>query len=216
MNLTLETGEYAVVWGLRGSGRSTLLRVAAGIEAPDRGTVSFEGEDLARAAGGALGEGIGYCHLRFGSGEGRSVREQVMMGLLARGVALGRARARADHALELCGALESSKSTLAALDRAEAVRVAIARTLALEPRLIVIDEPTHGVELRERDGVLSLLRDLANNGVAVLASTSEPTGLSGADRTLALSEGRLRGRLAPQLGTVVQLRPAATGQRAAG
>jgi ABC-type sugar transport system ATPase subunit len=73
------------------------------------------------------------------------------------------------------------------------------------PRLLVIDEPTSGVELIERDGILLLLRSLANDGIAVLASSMEATGLSGADRTLALSDGELRGTLKPQLGTVVPL-----------
>jgi energy-coupling factor transporter ATP-binding protein EcfA2 len=204
VSLQLDSGEYAVVWGLRGSGRSTLLRVATGIEAPDGGTVCFEGRKLP-GGGEALGEGIGYCHLHLGFGEGRGVLDHVVMGLLACGVRPASARSRAEHALELCGALECRKRQVSSLDRAEAVRVALARTLALEPRLLVIDDPTHGVELLQRDGILMLLRKLANAGIAVLASTGESTGLSGADRMLALSEGRLRGNLTPQLGTVVPL-----------
>jgi ABC-type sugar transport system ATPase subunit len=214
--LVLESGEYAVVWGRRGSGRSTLLRVAAGVQAPDRGRVCFEGRDLQRSGGSALGEGIGYCHVAPGGGEGRSVLEQVTIGLLARRVPSARARACAERALERCGVLDRAASAPSALEPAEAVRVAIARTLALEPRLVVIDDPTHGVELIERDGILLLLRSLANEGVAVLACTGEPTGLSGADRTLALSNGELRGSLTPPLATVVPLRPAAGGQRVAG
>jgi ABC-type cobalamin/Fe3+-siderophores transport system ATPase subunit len=202
----LERGDYAVVWGLRGSGRSTLLRIAAGIEPPDEGTVSFEGVKLKGSAGEALGRGIGYCHLHFGSGEGRGGLDAVMMGLLARGVSPAHARARAEAALERCGAIGCRHVPMTGLERSDAVRVALARTVAQEPRLIVVDEPTHGVELIQRDGILLLLRALTGEGIAVLASTGEPTGLSGANRTLALSEGRLRGSLAPaELGEVVAL-----------
>ena len=74
------------------------------------------------------------------------------------------------------------RSALATLDEGESVRVAIARTLALEPALLVIDEPIRGVDLLERDGILALLRSLADEGIAVLASTAESTGLAGADR----------------------------------
>ncbi len=197
VKLELERGEYAAVWGLRGSGRSTLLRVVAGIEPPDRGTVEFEGVGLGGSAGEVLGRGIGYCHMHFGAGEGGRALDAVMMGLLARGVQPAHARARAEAALERCGALECRHSSAVSLDRAEAVRVALARTIAQEPRLIVIDEPTNGVELMQRDGLLRLLRTLADEGISVLASTGEPTGLSGAVRTLALSEGRLRGSIAP-------------------
>jgi ABC-type lipoprotein export system ATPase subunit len=207
VDFDLDRGEYAVVWGRRGSGRSTLLRIAAGVEQPDAGSVRFEGVELKGSAGEALGRGIGYCHLHFGSGEGRGALDAVMMGLLASGVPAARARARAEKALERCGALAHRRSPAAGLDRADAVRVALARTIAQEPRLIVVDEPAHGVELMQRDGILLLLRTLANEGIAVLASTGEPTGLSDADRTLALSEGRLRGSAAAPaaLGEVVSL-----------
>jgi ABC-type cobalamin/Fe3+-siderophores transport system ATPase subunit len=205
VSLALEGGEYTVVWGMRGSGRSTLLRVAAGVEAPDRGVVCFDGRELG-GSGQELGEGIGYCHERFAPGEGRGVLDQVTMGLLARGVPHGDARASAGAAIERCGVADRARCALGELDRAERVRVALARALALSPRLLVIDEPTNGVELMQRDGVLLLLRSIADEGIAVLASAGEPTGLTGADRTLALSDGELHGELICELAPVVPLR----------
>jgi len=95
------------------------------------------------------------------------------------------------------------------------VRVAIARTLALEPAILVIDEPTRGVDLLERDGILALLRSLADEGITVLASTRDSTGLAGADRALVISEGELRGAPPAELATVLPLRRPA-GRRAAG
>ena len=86
------------------------------------------------------------------------------------------------------------------------MRVAIARAITLEPSLLVIDEPTKGVDLLARDEVLALVRSLANDDIAVLASTGESTGLAGADRALALSEGELRGAPPAELATVLPLR----------
>ncbi len=210
VSLRLDAGELAVVWGLRGSGRSTLLRVAAGIDAPDGGAVRFDGRDLALHAEDVLGAGIGYVQKGLGATGSQPVLEQVMVSLLARGIAPGRARTRAREALERAGCGECASRRLSTLATAEATRVALARVLALQPRLLVIDEPTAGVELAERDGILALLRSLANDGVAVLASTTEPAGLAGADRTLALSEGELRGPRARELAAVLPLRrPAA-------
>ncbi|HEV2944026.1 MAG TPA: ATP-binding cassette domain-containing protein [Solirubrobacteraceae bacterium] len=213
--LEIEPGELVVVWGLKGSGRSTLLRIAAGIEAPDSGTVRFEGRDLRQHGEELLGGGVGFCERTFRCAEGQGVLDQVMVGLLARGVSPRQARTRAQGALERVGAEDYAAQRLGALEASESVRVAIARTLALEPALLVIDEPTRGADLLERDGILALLRSLAGEGIAVLASTAESTGLAGADRALVLNEGELRGAPPPALATVLELRRPA-GWRATG
>jgi ABC-type multidrug transport system ATPase subunit len=212
VSLEVEAGELVVVWGLKGSGRSTLLRVAAGIEAPDSGTVRFQGRNLAEDGEELLGGGVGYCERTFRCAEGQGVLEQVTVGLLARGVPPRQARSRAQRALARVHAQQAAARRLAALDSGESVRVAIARTLALEPAILVIDEPTRGVDLLERDGILALLRSLADEGIAVLASTAESTGLAGADRALVIGEGELRGAPPAELATVLPLRRPAAWQ----
>jgi ABC-type multidrug transport system ATPase subunit len=211
----LSRGELAVVWGLKGSGRSTLLRIAAGIEHPDAGTVRFEGKDLAQAGEDLLGGGIGYPERTLRSAEGQGVLEQVMVGLLARGISPRAARTQARHALQRVEADLAASRRLSTLDGGESVRVAIARTLALSPSLLVIDEPTRGVDLLERDEILTLLRSLADEGIAILASTGESTGLAGADRALSLNEGALHATPPAELATVLPLRRPA-GWRATG
>jgi ABC-type sugar transport system ATPase subunit len=208
VSLQIEAGEMVAVWGMRRSGRSTLLRIAAGVEPPDTGVVRFEGHDLSDRRGERLGDGIGYCRRTFRPSEGQLVRDHLIVGLLARGVSLSLAASRARAALERvemgrCATLRPSE-----LDCAEAVRVAIARALAFAPRLLLIDEPTIGVDMLARDGILLLLQSLAQEGMAILASTGESPGLSGA-RALTLSEGELHGRRARELATVVPLRRSA-------
>jgi ABC-type ATPase involved in cell division len=212
VSLRIETGELVAVLGRRRSGRSTLLRVAAGVEVPDEGVVRFAGHNL--AGGGAYGcdGGIGYCQRSFRPGEGRVVLDQILARLLARGASLSSAGSRAHAALVRVGAERCAGLEPDDLDGAEAVRVAIARALAGDPRLLVIDEPTKGVELLERDSILLLLRAIANEGVAVLMSTGETPCLSGVDRALTIGDGELHGRPSSQLAPVVQLRPAARGR----
>jgi ABC-type multidrug transport system ATPase subunit len=205
VSLQIEAGEMVAVWGMRRSGRSTLLRVAAGVEAPDTGLVRFEGRDLRAERGERLGDGVGYCHARFAPGEGQTVLDQLLIGLLARGVPLSRAASRARAALERVEMGSCATLRPRELDCAEAVRAGIARTLAFAPRLLLIDEPTIGVDLLARDGILGLLQSLTQEGTAILASTGETSGLSGA-RALTLSEGELHGRQAREPATVVPLR----------
>lgn len=204
VSLEIDTGELVTVWGKRRSGRSTLLRIAAGMERPDSGVVRFAGRDLGTAA--ALGDGIGFCGSGFRGAEGWCVLEEMTGTQLARGVPQAAARTRALAALERTQAGHCADRRLYELHGADGVRTMLAIALATQPRLLVVDDAITGVDLLERDGILLLLRSLADEGLAVLTSTEEGTGLSGADRALTLSEGSLRGSVAPRLAPVVPLR----------
>lgn len=210
ISLEVEPGELVAVWGRRRSGRSTLLRVAAGLEAPDDGVVRFEGHDLSDRRSEAARGGIRYCRKAFRPAGGKLVLDQLVTGQLARGVSPSPARSRAHDALARAGAEQCAGLRPSELDPAEAVRVAIARALTHEPKLLVIDEPTLGVDLVGHGQIVSLLRSLADDGMAVLTSAVETTGLAKADRALSLSKGELRGELttAP-VAPVVPLRAAA-------
>jgi ABC-type sugar transport system ATPase subunit len=215
VSLEIDAGELVAVWGLRRSGRSALLAVAAGVEPPDSGLVLFEGKDLSRRGAGMLGEGVGYCAHGANIASRRKVIDNVRAGLLARGVAAPSAHARAHQALQRVGVERFSGLLMGDLDVAETVRVAIACALVHGPRVLVIDEPTKGVDLLERDKIVLLLRALANEGIAVLVSDGDGSGLSDADRALTLAEGELRGRRSPEVGgTVLPLRPAGNSSAA--
>jgi putative ABC transport system ATP-binding protein len=204
VSLEVDAGELVAVWGPRRCGRSTLLRIAAGIERPDEGSVRFGGADLSGRP--ALGSGIAYCRRGLRGAEERRVLDELLVAQLARGVPQGRARTGACAALERVDATDCSARALHELSAGEAVRVALARGLVQTPTLLLVDDPIRGVDLLERDPILALLRSLADEGIAVLACTDDATGLSGADRALSLSHGELRGESGPELASVVPLR----------
>jgi energy-coupling factor transporter ATP-binding protein EcfA2 len=209
ISLEIDPGEFVAVWGSRRSGRSTLLAVAAGVDRPDAGVVLFDGKDLNARGTPGLGNGVGYCH-QLTAAPRRKVVDNVRAGLLARGVSPLNAHAIANKALERVGAEQCAGLPLSDLDAAEAMRAAIATTLVLSPRLLVVDEPTKGVDLLERDKLILLLRSLANEGIAVLVSDGDGSGLSDADRTLSLGNGELRGKTTPEAGSVTPLRGRST------
>jgi ABC-type lipoprotein export system ATPase subunit len=192
-SLNIDAGELVGVWGRRGSGRTTLLRLAAGIDVPDAGTVRFDGRDLAEHGERILAREIGYCHKSFPSAQGQPAIDEVLLGLLVNGVRGKGAHARAREALERAGAERLAARRVGELDSDERVRLAIAHALALQPRLLVVDEPIAGVELQERDEILSLLRSLADDGIAVLMTVGELSGLRGADQSLTIGDGLLSG-----------------------
>lgn len=202
VSMEVEPGELVGVWGRRHSGRSTLLRIAAGLERPDEGIVRFEGAELATDSGG-----VRFCRQRFRPFDGVSVIDQLITSQLACGVSAGVARERAIVALERTQAARCAAHRPLDLGTGELVQVAIARALAHEPRMLVIDEPTLGVELDERDRVLDVLGSLAREKVAVLMSAGDTASLTGADRVLSLSAGRLHGETAArEPAPVVELR----------
>jgi putative ABC transport system ATP-binding protein len=201
VSFELHPNELVAIWGLRGSGRSTLLRLAAGIEAPDCGVVRFNGCDL--SAG--IPRGLAYCRRDFHAAEQHPLLEELIASQLAQGRRLSGARQRAFAALERVDACDCAEAHPQELEAAEAVRVSIAIALMQEPMLMLIDEPTTNVDLRKRDTILGLLRSLVEDGVSILVSVGSGTGLFGADRALALSEGELHGHMSPELAPVVQL-----------
>jgi ABC-type multidrug transport system ATPase subunit len=207
VSFELGRGELVAVWGRRNSGRSTLLRVAAGLESPDQGTISLGGRDLNARGGEALRERIRYVRKTYRATEGQLVVDRLVTAQLTRGIRGAHARARAHEALERTDASHCATLKPSELDIAETVLVGVARSLVHQPELLLVDEPTLGVDSSDRDRILSLLRGLADEGVSVLMSVGETTGLSGADRALSLADGELHGELQPaELAPVVKLR----------
>lgn len=210
VSMSLHAGELVAILGMRSSGRSTLLRIAAGIESPDSGIVRFAHRELGGRKGSALGDGIGYCSRVGTDREAGVVLEELMLAPRIRGVGHADAQARARAALERVGAAGCAGHPLSELDGAESARVSLAQALVLEPTLLVVDEPVTGVDLLEQGDVLALLRSIADDGIAVLMSVSESTEFPNADRKLLIRHGVLAGSVDPVLPSVHQLLREAT------
>jgi len=206
VSLTVAPGELVAIWGVPRSGRTTLLRIAAGLEAPDAGAVRFGGEELPAGHADGLPVGIGYVEVGLANVGGESILDHVAMPLLARGTAPEVARARAMLQLERVGAAACAHLQPRELDPTERVRVALAQALVGAPRLLLVDDPTRHVDLLEREAVLLLVRSIADGDIAVLMTTGEAMGVSGVDRALTISGGVLRAEANPEPANVIALR----------
>jgi ABC-type ATPase involved in cell division len=207
VSMQIEASELVVVLGMRKSGRTTLLRIAAGLERPDSGAVRFEGRDLSQARGKIVGRQIAFCHPAFSPLQGELVFEHVAAPLLAQRVVRSDARRIADAALERTAVKHAARMHPDELDSSERVRVSIARAIAPQPGLLVLDDPASHAAPLHADGILRLLRSLASiDGPAVLMSTDDASAVAGADRVLSLDGGQLRAQAESPTAEVVPLR----------
>lgn len=190
------SGGVTGLMGQTGSGKTTLLEVMAGVARPDAGRVLVDGRDASRGAGArALAASVG---LVFQIPERQffepTVAEEVTFGLRARGVPGAEARERAAHALALMGlSLEGlgGRSPLA-LSGGQQRRVAVASVLATRPGLLLLDEPTAGLDPRAREACLSAVREAAREGATVVMASHDANALASvADRVVCLGSGRV-------------------------
>jgi predicted ABC-type transport system involved in lysophospholipase L1 biosynthesis ATPase subunit len=191
-------GELIGVYGERRSGKSTLLRVAAGLEAPDAGTVSFDGLDLAglSVGGRARLRRRGGLALAIGDSgpltSSQPVTEYVALPLTGDGLTLRESEGLARPMLEQVGMSARSHLRVDQLSLSDRLRVELARALAREPRLLLVDEPAVLPAPGERRELLSLLHALSESGIAVVIASEDMNTLAGVGRFLTLSDGRLR------------------------
>jgi zinc transport system ATP-binding protein len=171
VNLTIAAGDYVGLIGPNGGGKTTLLRVILGLLAPDRGEVRVFGRSPAQARGR-----IGYVPqlARFDTDFPIRVLDVVRMGRLRRR-RLGRPFTRADRevaraALARVELLDLEDAPLGALSGGQMQRVLIARALAVEPEVLLLDEPAASLDTRVGHGLHSLLERLAGEVTVLLVS----------------------------------------------
>jgi len=199
-SLALRAGELVSVWGQRRSGRTTLLRIAGGVLTPSAGAVRFDGVDLRERPMLGVPGGIGYTQREFSPVVADAVVEHVAAPLLGGRCSTAEAEAHAFAALKRVGAAACTELEPDELDHNETIRVAIARALVTRPRLLLVDEPAVGLAPtpEQAGAVYALLESLArDDGIAVLTTVDDASGLAGADRALSIDEGELRGQLSP-------------------
>jgi iron complex transport system ATP-binding protein len=196
VSFALADGEILCVLGPNGSGKTTLFRTLLGLLARQGGAIALDGtalDDLPRAA---IARRVGYVPQAHAGYFAYSVREMVLMGRTAHLGAFGtpglRDRAIADDALEALGIAALAERPVTEISGGERQLTLIARALAQEARLLIMDEPTASLDFGNQVRVLERLVQLAARGITVLFSTHDPDhAFLCAQRALLLAEGRV-------------------------
>ena len=196
LSLSIAPRELVAVFGPSGSGKTTLLLLAAGLLRADSGRVLFEGADLARMSKRDMlayrRTKLGFVFQDFNLVAGLTAEENAAMPLLLAGTSHRQARARARSLLGDVGLAHRARHTPAELSGGEQQRLAIARALVGEPKLILADEPTGNLDSTTGDAVLELLRALPRQrGAAIVLVSHDARVAACADRVLRMRDGRL-------------------------
>jgi ABC-type lipoprotein export system ATPase subunit len=201
--LHIDAGEIVCVLGQRGVGKTSLLKIAAGLETPDAGSVCLAGEDLAALSDARLsrllGEQIGWVQ-SSGPRSGVHVLDYVALPLLM-ALADREAYTRAEAALDRVGVAACARQRWETLSDSERGRVGIAHAIARAPRLLLIDDVTTILGIRETDELTRLLRSLVKESqMGVLMTVSASSAALRSERMLSLAGGRLSGPDRPARG----------------
>jgi putative ABC transport system ATP-binding protein len=194
VSLAVASGEMVSVTGPSGSGKSTLLSCLAGLDEPDGGHVTIDGERLSRRPeeerGRLRARSIGMLYQQTNLVAHLSVEDNIALvqRLSPEGLDAGRRQA----VLERCGIAKRAHARPSQLSGGELARAGLAVALANDPPVVLADEPTGELDSVTAVRILGLLRERAAEGAAVLIVTHDPEVAAATDREIRLRDGRVQ------------------------
>ncbi|MGH3353634.1 MAG: ABC transporter ATP-binding protein [Nocardioides sp.] len=193
VSLEAYAGELVAIMGPSGSGKSSLLTIAGGLDSPTSGAVAVDGQDLGEA--GVSGRArlrrtsIGYVFQEFNLIPALTAAENVALPLELDGAGLRQARTAAKVALDEVGLGGFADRFPDELSGGQRQRIAIARAVVGDRRLILADEPTGALDTETGEDILKLIRARCDAGAAGVLVTHEPRYASWADRVVYVRDG---------------------------
>jgi sulfate transport system ATP-binding protein len=198
VSLEVPEGSLTALLGPSGSGKSTLLRIIAGLEMPDSGTVMIAGEDVSNVR--PQKRGIGFVFQHYAAFTHMSVRDNVAFGLKIRKRPKAEIRARVDELLELVGLTKWAQQQPSQLSGGQRQRMALARALAVQPKVLLLDEPFGALDAIVRAELRKWLRRLHDDEgtTTVLVTHDQEEAMEVADRIAVMSTGNIEQVGAPR------------------
>jgi sulfate/thiosulfate transport system ATP-binding protein len=191
VSLEIPDGSLTSLLGPSGSGKSTLLRIIAGLEQPDTGTVVIGGEDATRVP--PQRREIGFVFQHYAAFKHMTVRENVAFGLKIRKQPKEKITARVDELLEVVGLSGYHKRYPNQLSGGQRQRMALARALAVEPKVLLLDEPFGALDAKVRAELREWLRRLHDevHVTTVLVTHDQEEAMTVSDRIAVMDHGRI-------------------------
>lgn len=195
VSFNIEKGEFVAIMGPSGSGKSTLMHMIGALDTPTSGTYILDGEDVSKLTEDQLAEirnkKIGFVFQAFNLLPRTSALKNVMLPLVYAGLPKEERQERAKKFLEMVGLGERLNHTTSQLSGGQMQRVAIARALAMNPALLLADEPTGNLASVQGEEIMDIFKDLNDAGHTIVMITHEPDIAEHAKRILVIKDGKL-------------------------
>jgi sulfate transport system ATP-binding protein len=200
VSLDVDTGSLVALLGPSGSGKSTLLRLIAGLEEADAGRIWITGEEATSRS--VQEREVGFVFQHFALFKHRTVRQNVAFGLELRGWKHEAIRRRVDELLELVQLQGFGNRYPSQLSGGQRQRVALARALAVQPRVLLLDEPFSALDAKVRKELRAWLRNLHDemHVTTVIVTHDQEEAMEVADRIVVMNQGRIE-----QIGTPAEI-----------
>ena len=191
VSVDVATGSLTALLGPSGSGKSTLLRVIAGLETPDAGSVVIAGDDMTRRS--PQDRGVGFVFQHYAAFKHMTVWENVAFGLRIRRRPRGEIRARVAELLALVQLEGLARRYPAQLSGGQRQRMGLARALAVDPQVLLLDEPFGALDARVRSELRAWLRRLHDetHTTTVIVTHDQEEAMEVADEVVVMNRGRV-------------------------
>ena len=197
IHFRINKGEMLAIVGKNGAGKSTLSNLICGFIHPDHGKILLNGSDIADKSIKERGEAIGLVMQNPNQMISKPmIFDEVALGLRVRGVPEEEVKERVYEKLKICGLYPFRNWPVSALSFGQKKRVTIASILVMNPEILILDEPTRGVDVNAKFEIYSVINELAKAGIAVIMVSSElPEIINMCDNVCVIKAGRMTGML---------------------
>ncbi len=193
VSFSVEKGEFVAIMGPSGSGKSTLMHIIGGLDSPSSGTYVLDGVDVSTLRDDQLAEirntKIGFIFQAFNLLPRTTTLKNVMLPMMYAGIPKKERAERARHFLEIVGLGDRLNHTSNQISGGQQQRVAIARGLAMNPAILLADEPTGNLPTNQSEEIMDIFKKLNDEGHTIVMITHEPDIAKHAKRIITLRDG---------------------------
>jgi putative ABC transport system ATP-binding protein len=195
ISFSVKKGEFIVIMGPSGSGKSTLMHIIGALDTPTLGTYILDGEKIGELSKDQLAEirnrKIGFVFQSFNLLPRTTALKNVALPMVYAGISKEERTERAKELLKEVGLSDRMEHTSSQLSGGQMQRVAIARSLAMNPSIILADEPTGNISSAQSDEIMRLFQSLQKQGHTIVMITHEPSVAAWAQRIIHIKDGKI-------------------------